>query len=227
MKPKLLLLHGALGSQQQFASLIPALEATHEVHHFNFEGHGGQASDRAFSMELFSQNVLDYLDSKSIETISIFGYSMGGYVALQTALIAPERVKHVITLGTKFNWTLEAAQAEVKMLNPEIVEEKVPRFAEKLKLTHQPQDWKVVMQKTADMMLRMGEGSRLSNDDLGKIDHRVVIGIGLEDQMVTMEESERAARSLGNGQLIKLKQVKHPIESVAPQRLAEFITSHI
>ena len=40
MKKKLLLLHGALGSAQQFDTLIALLEHTYDVFSFDFEGHG-------------------------------------------------------------------------------------------------------------------------------------------------------------------------------------------
>ena len=103
MKPSLLLLHGALGSKQQFDPILKGLEASFEVHTMNFDGHGRHASSREFSMQFFAENVMDYLKKHSIETIHLFGYSMGGYVALQLALIEPLKVKSIITLGTKFS----------------------------------------------------------------------------------------------------------------------------
>jgi pimeloyl-ACP methyl ester carboxylesterase len=131
MNPSLLLLHGALGSQKQFDPIIPLLEDQFDVHRFDFEGHGENVSDTAYSMKLFSQNVVEYLDKHSIEKTNVFGYSMGGYVALKTALAEPDRIGKIATLGTKFNWSLEAAQREVRMLNPDKIEEKGPPFCSK------------------------------------------------------------------------------------------------
>ena len=54
---------------------------------------------------------------------------MGGYVALQLANKHPKYVQKIITLGTKFAWDKETAAKEVKMLNPEKIEEKIPAFA--------------------------------------------------------------------------------------------------
>jgi pimeloyl-ACP methyl ester carboxylesterase len=51
---------------------------------------------------------------------------MGGYVALKTAVLHPGRIEAIVTLGTKFHWDPENASNEVRMLNPEKIEEKVP-----------------------------------------------------------------------------------------------------
>jgi len=227
MKPPLLLLHGALGSNQQFDSVVKELEASFEVHTMNFDGHGGHASSNDFSMHFFAENVIDYLQEHSIEATHIFGYSMGGYVALQLALMAPEKVKCIITLGTKFAWEAASAEKEVQMLHPEIIEMKVPRFAESLKQTHAPQDWKEVMHKTAQMMRAMGAGARLTDDDYKNIPHEVMLGIGSLDRMVSYEESAHVAALLPNATLIQLEGIPHPIEKVASEDLVQYIKSNI
>lgn len=226
MKEKLLLLHGALGSQNQFHALKESLKESFEVHTMNFEGHGGSESTNEFSMNLFSKNVMDYLQSNSIDKVSIFGYSMGGYVALTTALKIPEKITKIITLGTKFNWDIASAEREVKMLNPAKIEEKVPHFAEQLKQEHAPQDWKVVMKKTATMMLNMAKGAKLMDVDFKQIKQEVVIGIGSLDNMVSYEESEYVAGLLPHSKLVKLEGVKHPIGKIGVEDLVNYIKSN-
>ena len=116
----ILLLHGALGSLEQFDKLQTQLSANFIVHTLNFSGHGGQPiPKKGFSIELFANDVLNYLDEKKIPSINIFGYSMGGYVALHLAVHHPERIKSIFTLATKFEWSEESTAREVKMLNAE------------------------------------------------------------------------------------------------------------
>lgn len=226
MKEKLLLLHGALGSKKQFSALKEELSASFDVYTMNFEGHGGNASQNEFSIELFANNVLYYLYEKSIEEITVFGYSMGGYVALSAALKNTEKIKKVVTLGTKFKWDMESAEKETKMLNPSKIEEKVPAFAEKLQQEHHPEDWKVVMNKTAAMMIEMGKGAKLMDADFKKINQTVVIGIGSLDHMVSYEESEYVSELLPNSRLIKLEGVKHPIDAIGTDKLIDYIKSN-
>ncbi|WP_046757702.1 alpha/beta fold hydrolase [Kordia jejudonensis] len=223
----LLLLHGALGSKLQLQPLQEMLSKDFNVYTLNFEGHGGRTSDEAFAMERFAANVIEKLEMLGISQTHIFGYSMGGYVALTLAKKQPELVGKIVTLGTKFNWSLESAQQEVKMLNPEKIEEKVPAFAKRLAELHQPNDWKEVMRKTAEMMLTLANGKKLTNDDLHQIPHNVLIGIGALDKMVTIEESENVTSQLPNGTLKIIADVKHPIETVNADVLTQLIRDFI
>ncbi|MEM8891449.1 MAG: alpha/beta hydrolase [Bacteroidota bacterium] len=224
MKSKLLLLHGALGSSRQFDALKEILSDRYDLYTMNFEGHGGRSSDQEFSIQLFTQNVITFLSEQGISKINIFGYSMGGYVALNLAHQHPELVEKIITLGTKFDWTEESAAKETRMLHPEKIEEKVPKFAEMLKKLHAPLDWKELMQKTAQMMLSMGAGEKIHTEQLQQIKQQVVIGLGSEDKMVSKEESEAAVDELPQASFRLLEGVQHPIDRVDPQTLANYIS---
>src|SRR5699024_2238656 len=106
-----------------------------------------EPADRPFRMEYFAENVLEYLDKNSIRPINIFGYSMGGYVALLLAKHHPERIQKIATLGTVLQWNKNVAERECRFLNPDKIEEKVPHFAEALAKKH-PGGWKQVINKT-------------------------------------------------------------------------------
>ncbi len=213
-KPTLLLMHGALGTKRQLEPIKELLLEQFNVYDFNFSGHGGDDSNDPFSIGLFTQNVIDFMAANKLQRTSIFGYSMGGYVALNLALKCPELVDRIVTYGTKFDWTEASAKKEVKMLNPDVIEEKVPKFAEKLKNDHFPTDWKILMNKTAQMMLNLGGGEKISEAAFSKIQHNVTIGIGLEDTMVTVEESEHVVSLLPHATLHKLPGQPHLLERV-------------
>lgn len=214
MKNPLLLLHGAIGSKAQMEPIKSLLSSDFEVHTFNFTGHGGRDSNgKDFSIDLFTQDVLDYMAENKIEQVDIFGYSMGGYVALNLARLHPEKVDKIFTLATQFAWAIDKAEKEVKMLNPITIEAKIPAFAKTLQERHAPQDWKEVLHKTGEMMMRLGAGERLTLDDLGVIETPLVVAVGDQDTMVSHGESELIAEML-NGEFLFLEGVPHPIEKV-------------
>jgi pimeloyl-ACP methyl ester carboxylesterase len=227
MKPGLILLHGALGSKVHFSGLIPHLTDQFEVFTLNFEGHGGNLSDSEFSIDLFSKNLVDFLVEHELKKVSVFGYSMGGYVALYTALRHPAYFQQIVTLGTKFDWSPASAEKEVKMLNPEVIEEKVPRFAENLKNLHAPDDWKKVMSKTATLMKNMGNQPPLTTADFVQIFTPVTIGIGEADKMVTQAESKLVADALPNSNYHILPNVIHPIDQVPVGILVEYLKNEL
>ena len=219
----LILLHGALGSKVQFEPLLPYLMPFYEIHTLNFEGHGGLSSENDFTIDLFSNNLLAYLDQHNIQQANIFGYSMGGYVALNVASKHPQRIQQIMTLATKMTWSPEIASQEIKMLNPDKIEEKIPKFAQMLKERHAPEDWKVNMLKTAHSMQDLGNEAALTLDDFSKISHQILIGIGTKDRMVTLEESQKVGQALPNAQLWQAEGFKHPFEQIDYKVLAEQI----
>src|SRR5690606_9297260 len=121
-------------------------------------GHGDAAdAGRTFRIQHFAENVLQLLDEGEVERIDIFGYSMGGYVALYLASIAPERVRSVATLATKFNWTPESAAREAAMFDLDAMAEKVPAFVSHLEAVHSGTGWKNVVERTRELLLSLGD----------------------------------------------------------------------
>lgn len=216
----LLLLHGAIGAKSQFDGLGKALEGRYKIHTINFSGHGGVAMSEEFSIEQFADDVLTYLDANSISQIDIFGYSMGGYVALYLAKINPQRIGNIFTLATKFEWTPQIAERETKMLNADKIAEKIPAFAKELENRHKPNDWKIVLSQTAQMMIGLGNCNSLSSDDFKNIQNRVRVAIGDKDIMVTLEETIAVYRNLPQATLVVFANTQHPIEKVSVERLS-------
>lgn len=207
-------MHGALGSSRQLDTLAKHLSEHYKVYSFDFEGHGGRPTEKPFSIDLFVQNTVDFMKENAISSAHFFGYSMGGYVALKLASKHPNLVDRVFTYATKFDWTPESADREIKMLDPDKILEKVPQFAAALEQMHAPLSWKENMTKTAAMMVDLGNGSGISDNELQCVQHKVMIGIGDKDQMVSIEESKRIADILTQGELNVFKDFQHPIEKI-------------
>ncbi len=216
---ELLLLHGALGSKEQFADLESTLSGKFKTHSLDFSGHGRRTSHHhSFTVQNFSHEVLHWLNDSYIKTIDLFGYSMGGYVALWLARFYPDRVGKIFTLGTKLNWSETEAEKEIKMLSPEKVVEKVPAFAHELAKRHGEHEWKSLMAKTAAMMKNLGH-THLSDRDFSLIENHILLGLGEKDNMVSREETEYAHRLLKNSEMKIYKDMFHPIEKVPVELL--------
>lgn len=226
MKTPLILLHGALGSAAQFESLKRLLEDQYEIHTLDFEGHGKRTSQNAFAIDDFVQNLLDYIADSELSQVRVFGYSMGGYVALSAAAKMPKPFAKIITLGTKFEWSPAIAAQEVKQLNPDKIMEKVPKFAARLSDLHGEKEWVVMMQKTKELMLDMGNGKRTADATFASVKTPTVIGWGDQDQMVSRAESEKYADLLG-AEFVLLNAVPHPIDIIDKHVLKAYIMSHL
>ncbi len=210
----IVLLHGALGSDRQLEPLKNHLSEKFDVHVLCFEGHGARNGNRDLAIQNFSENLLEFLKEKNLEKPMVFGYSMGGYVALYTEAKHPGILSKIITLGTKFHWTPEVAAKEIRMLNPEIIEEKVPKFAAHLSRMHAPNDWKENMRNTAAMMQAMGKNPPINKVDLSNVKCPVHLLLGEKDVMVTEEETMVINDQLSDVQFDILEGVEHPMEKL-------------
>lgn len=226
-KRNLILLHAALGSESQLLPLKSKLESTFNVYSFDFLGHGHAQNTDVFSIDVFVKQLHDFIEANQLEETALFGYSMGGYVALKYAQKAPEKISHVVTLGTKFSWTPEIASAETAQLNPVKIREKVPAFADKLHQMH-GENWEHVVLKTADMMLQMGAGKTLlTREDWNSIRTNTLLLLAEKDAMVTVSETEYVKSQLRNATFGILENAKHPIESVDLEALTEMLEAFI
>lgn len=218
----LILLHGALGSTAVFDSLIPELSVHYTLYRLNLSGHGSAPfNEKGFGMEVFAEELGAFITTHELSQPVIFGYSMGGYVALYLEALKPHTFEKIITLGTKFSWSPETAKQETSRLNPEIIEKKVPAFAAMLAKRHTA--WKDLMKATAQMMLGLGDTPLLTNTRFAAIHIPVTIMRGDQDQMVGNEESQNAAEALPSGTFLQLENMPHPIEKVNPQQLVEHL----
>lgn len=216
----LIILHGAIGAKDQFEKLADTLSSKYKVILHDFPGHGERVNEHLeFTIDNFVED-LDQLVSKHSEPI-IFGYSMGGYVAIMHAAKYPGKIKSIITLGSKVNWTPEIAAKEVKMLNPDIIEQKVPKFAEALNKRHLGQ-WKLVLANTAVLMIELGEINPIQKLSKRDISCPIKMLLADEDEMVSREETNALASKLGATRN-NIPNSKHPIEKVDLENLLKQI----
>lgn len=216
----ILLLHGAIGAASQLQPLQSMLENDFKTHTLNFNGHGANAFGNAFSIEQFATEVADYIQDNGLESIHIFGYSMGGYVAMYLATKYPDLVKSICTLATKFYWDEAVAEKEIKMLDVDKIEEKIPAFAKQLELRHAPNNWKDVLGKTKEMLIAMGNNNPLKEADYSTITNPVLVMLGDRDKMVLLEETVNVHKALPNAQMAVLPGTPHPLEQVDMEQLA-------
>lgn len=220
----ILLLHGAIGASDQLATIAEDLSNTYKVYTLDFNGHGGMPfSESPFSIALFANEVLDFMNKEELNNVSIFGYSMGGYVAMYLAKYHPEKIDRIITLATKFHWDAETAAKETKMLNADKIEEKLPAFAAALAKRHSPNEWKEVLGKTAAMLINMGNNNPLKVEDYTNIIHPCMILLGDRDKMITLDETINVYKTLPNAQMGMLPNTQHPIEQVNMSYLLFYI----
>lgn len=223
----IILLHGALGSENDLKPLAGKLK-TYNInpHLFSFSGHAGKGFHSDFGIEQFTNELDQFIVSNKLDKPHIFGYSMGGYVALNLAALKPLLIGSIVTLGTKFNWSKEVVERETGMLNPEILKNQLPNFAGNLKTKH-GDTWEDLVTKTASMMVDIGSTKYVEHKTLVGIENKVMVGLGDRDKMVTYDETFNVYKSLPNCSMYMLPSAPHAIEKIDTETLAKLIAEFI
>jgi pimeloyl-ACP methyl ester carboxylesterase len=101
----LLLLHGGLFDiDQQFGEVLPTLAASRQVIAADFQGHGRTNDiDRPLSDAGLASDVVGLLEHLKVERADVWGFSVGGGVALHLAIRHPELVRKLIVSSASFS----------------------------------------------------------------------------------------------------------------------------
>jgi pimeloyl-ACP methyl ester carboxylesterase len=120
----LIMIHGGFGTFDMFAALSPALALEHQVIGVDLYGHGRTAlTNRPMRFEHMADDIAGLIHHLGLEKSDVLGFSLGGAVALQTAIRHPERVNKLVLISTPFKragWHPEM-QVGMASLTPEFI----------------------------------------------------------------------------------------------------------
>lgn len=228
MKKNLLFLHSTLGVSADLAPLRELLSQDFNILSFNFSGHGPKSPlPKNFTIEQFASELDSYLREHELKDVAIFGYSVGGYVAIyHQAHFENSPVSQIITYGTRFNWTQEHLSKEMPKLNPDEVEHRHPETAHTLREKH-GDNWKTLMRSVAHMYQNLERLDGLTKEDLEDVHTPVLLLVGDEDRTVTKEESVLFKSWLHSVQVKTISHSKHEVERLNFSEISQIIRSEL
>lgn len=118
-KPTLVFIHGVLNDHS-----VWILQTRYLAHHgwnvlaLDLPGHSKSAGDPPATVEAAAAFVLALLDAAGIAKAALVGHSWGSLIALQTAALAPQRVSHLVLVGTAFPMKVAPALLETSRQQP-------------------------------------------------------------------------------------------------------------
>ncbi len=96
----LILLHGGLGSGEDFAAILPALTEGRQAITVDLQGHGRTADiDRPLDHRRMAEDIAALIEHLGLEKPDVLGYSMGGGVALFLAARRPELIGRAVIVS--------------------------------------------------------------------------------------------------------------------------------
>jgi pimeloyl-ACP methyl ester carboxylesterase len=153
----LILLHGGLGAIEMFGPNLPALAKGRQVIGVDLQGHGRTADiDRPLSVELMADDIAALIKHLGLTRPDIMGYSLGGGVALQTAIRHPEAVGRLVVVSTPFRRDafypeILAQQGQVTAAAAEGMKQ-TPMYQLYSSIAPRPEDWPRLLDKIGEAM---------------------------------------------------------------------------
>jgi pimeloyl-ACP methyl ester carboxylesterase len=155
----LVLIHGGAGATENFAEILPELAASRPVIAVDLQAHGRTADiDRPLRYELMADDVAALLEHLGMERADLMGYSLGGGVALRTAIQHPGAVRKLVALSSAFRrdgWYPEVLAAMARS-SPESAAEmkQAPMYRLYSSVAPRPEDWPVLFTKLGELLRR-------------------------------------------------------------------------
>lgn len=153
----LILLHGGFGMGSMFAGILSQLSQTQQVITVDLQGHGRTADiDRPLRYELMADDVAALIRHLGLGQVNVMGYSLGGGVALRTAIQHPDVVKKLVTVSAPFKrdaWYPEVLTGMGQM-GREVAElmKQSPMYESYVSVAPQPENFPLLAEKTGDLL---------------------------------------------------------------------------
>ena len=153
----LVLLHGGIGAGEMFGAILPALGADRRVITVDLQGHGGTADvDRPLRPETMADDVAALIEHLGLAEADVMGYSLGGLVALRTAIQHPQRVRRLVlvSIGFRRDGSYPEAVEAMDRFAPEMADmlAQSPVYERYARLAPRVEDWPVLIAKTSEML---------------------------------------------------------------------------
>jgi pimeloyl-ACP methyl ester carboxylesterase len=187
----LLLLHSALGSSREFDKLRLLYEDRPLII-LDLPSHGQSTTTKN---SLTIRDLAGYvhsllIDHLHIPVVDIIGYSMGGYVAIEVALMASSVARSIVSHAMKFYWTDQAISEALAGLNPESIKQRSQKGYDILSAIHETNSF----ERTAMLASSIIESFRqqqLTAEDIERLECSLLLSVGDRDEMVPPEEVSR------------------------------------
>lgn len=94
--PPLVILHGLLGSADNWYSISKELETEFTIYLVDQRNHGDSPHSDEWNYQVMAEDLLELLNEEGLEKVYLMGHSMGGKTAMTFAVNNPERVERLI-----------------------------------------------------------------------------------------------------------------------------------
>ena len=246
----LLCIMGLAADSTAWLLQVPAFAERYRTITFDNRGAGRSSIPQGpYQMKQFAEDTLRLLDHLGLERIFVLGLSMGGMIAQELALMAPDRIRAMVLGCTHYGGPsrIPPAPAAMEILlnnagltQKEIIEKNVPIFFSEACRREQPE---VIAAYCAAQLSAPEQpeyafhaqlaaiGSFDCSDRLGHLALPIMIVTGSEDILIPPENSKALAKRLPHAEIVVIPGAGHALHAECRDKLNyladEFFRRHL
>ena len=222
----LVVLHGAAGATMlETEPLIRHLEPHFRVFALDFAGHGasGSHNDVVLSIDFLADNIRGVLEFYGLEKAHIFGFSIGGFVALRFALMHPQRAGKLAVHAANVDWNDELAAAMNARLDAALLTSRYPAIAQRLGEFHT--NWQQLFTRVNRMITNLPVHKQTQHA-LHRIAHPTLVSAVDEDDLLPLGVPFSLHRALPQSTLAILPGTRHAFRNLDPALYTRLLLQH-
>ena len=236
--PAVLLVMGLAYPAAMWFRLIPGLSQRYRVLRVDNRGAGetGDVPGAPYTVETMAGDCLAVLDEAGVDAAHVVGISMGGLMAQEIAVTAPDRVRSLCLMATHAGIAHAVMNPEAlamlgnrgEMTVQEAAEASIPfNYAPATPRERIEEDWAVRFPLACSPAGYMGQVQGTipwsRHDDLGRITSPTLVLHGELDALVPPENGRQLAERIPGAELVTVPDANHVLMTDQPEQVEKVL----
>jgi pimeloyl-ACP methyl ester carboxylesterase/ketosteroid isomerase-like protein len=202
-KPLVILHGGIAGSTYEMAELIDHFSKYYQVIAISTRGHGKSGiGTQPHTYEQKAKDVVAILNEVTKDSVTVFGFSDGGYTGYYLASLFPARVKQMVIMGAA---ETQPGDYKINLKVSDMMKMDQAYWEQQLKLMPEPGRLQEMFDKVSDATAKM----HISKDFFSTINCPVLVMAGNHDQFLNTQRVVNASKMIPNAELAIIPNATH------------------
>lgn len=202
----LVVLHGGIaGSTYEMTQLIDNFSKHYQVIAISTRGHGkSELGTKPHTYEQKAKDVVAVLNEVTKDSVTVFGFSDGGYTGYYLASKFPQKVKQMVIIGAA---ETHPGDYKINLKVSDMMKLDKLYWEQQLQLMPEPHRLQELFDKVSDVTAKM----LVSKDFFATIKCPVLVMAGNHDQFVSTKRVVNASKMIPNAELAIIPNATHAV----------------
>lgn len=215
--PRLVLLHGGLGSLEDFDALAPTLGERYRLLRIDSRGHGRSTRGTTpLTYALLQADVEALLERLGFTEVNVLGFSDGGIIGYRLAMSRRTHVSKLATIGASWRAPDSKVLELLSSVTPERWREKFPKTYERYQMLNPEPHFNAFVNAIVHMWTDL-EATGYPGELVKEISCPVWVARGDVDHLLPLEELDALRQKIEKLHLLNVPFAGHEVHKEQPE----------